>query len=156
MLVIHDYTKQAGFGYIFGRTKSIDALVIHHTSEGKTVENILNIFKRRRLPAHYVMDRKGIVYRTLPYHAKGQHILNSYGKFLGYGNKNTEGIEVIAKDNNNWSKDEINNILSFIIWHQSKYQYTLNRVFGHGELNPNHREANEGMVGVNIWRKYIA
>jgi hypothetical protein len=152
---IEDISKQAGFGHKFGDYKKVEGLVVHHTGGRGSPQGIVNVFKERGFPANFVMDRDGKVYRTLEKGARGQHILNSTGKYPGYGNKNMLGIEVIARDDSDWTDAQKKAIVPFIAQEQKQYGFDKSHVFGHGELNPGHREETEGMQGVARWRENL-
>lgn len=72
-------------------------LVIHHTGGRGNVGNIMSIFKERGYPAQFVLDRQGMIYRTLPEGFQGRHLRTGQGIGTGFNNQNIEGIEIIAK-----------------------------------------------------------
>jgi hypothetical protein len=121
-------------------------LVIHHTGGRGTVGSIMRIFKERGYPAQFVLDREGMIYRTLPEGFQGQHLKSGQGIGTGFNNKNIEGIEIIAKDSNDFTKKQLETLQKFIQWHSQKNLYDPTKtVFGHGEINP-HKNPTEGLT----------
>jgi hypothetical protein len=110
----------------------------------------LNIFKQTNYPAQFVIDRQGNIYQTLPDGYQGQHIRNSYGP-LGAGrtNANMEGVEIIANNDGDVLPVQQEAAARLVAMRAQKYGYDpKTSVFGHGELNPGHKEADEGMSTV--------
>lgn len=66
----------------------------------------------------------------------------------GLSSGNTVGMEVVAKDDRDITPAQVAAAKAFIA---SRYPNTP--VFGHGEVNPGHREASEGMTIVNAIRR---
>lgn len=151
---IEDRSKEAGFGYRFGRFQGDPkGLIVHHTSGRGNASGVIGTFRERNFPAQYIMQRDGTVVRALPEGARGQHMKNGKGVGAGLGNRNMEGIEVIARGNDDWTEAQKASMRKFSIWHSQKYGYDATKMtFGHGEVNP-HKERNEGMVAVNDIRQ---
>jgi N-acetyl-anhydromuramyl-L-alanine amidase AmpD/spore germination cell wall hydrolase CwlJ-like protein len=136
-----------------GRMTGVQGLVIHHTAGGGGPDGVLSTFRERGVSAQYIMDRDGQIYRAVPEGTAANHILTSYGERQGFSNKNVEGIEVIARNNNDWTPEQKQAIQQFTQWHQQKYGYDPQNVLGHGEVNPGRKEADEGFQGVQPWRQ---
>jgi len=148
-----DYTKKAGFGYKFGKMSSVKGLVVHHTGGRGSADSVINVFKERNFPAQYIMERDGKVYRALPNGARGQHVKKGEGIGKGFSNSNLEGIEVIAKNDNDWTNAQIEAMGAFVQDHSKTYGYDpYKTVFGHGEIN-SHKQKTEGMSFLNKFRK---
>lgn len=157
-----DKTKQLGFGSRWGTFKEgeVKGLIMHHTGPHKNDDAVINTFKGRGVATQYILNRDGTITRTLPEGAKGGHMRNSksissdgknysteFGRSLSidYTNKNTEGIEVIAKDNKDWTPEQKEAAKMFMVWHSRKFGYDASKnIFGHGELN-RHKQSDEGL-----------
>ncbi len=126
------------------------ALVVHHTGSRGTPEQIVDTLNKRQLGVQYVMDRDGHIVRSLPEGARAAHILPSEVKGLPLNNGNTEGIEVIAKDDADVTKAQVAAMKRFYA-DQKKLHPGL-QVFGHGYLNPSHKQATEGKTIVDAIR----
>lgn len=93
----------------------------------------------------YAMDREGNIRQIGGPGAA--NILPGWGKGAGLNNKNIVGMEVIARNNRDVTAAQIRAGAEFA---RSKYPNTP--VFGHGEVNPGHKEADEGMAITNAIR----
>jgi hypothetical protein len=151
---IQDKSAEAGFGTRFGTfSDGVKGLTVHHTAGRGTPDGVISTFQQRNFPAQYIMDREGNIVRALPEGARGQHMRPGQGIGEGYGNHNMEGVEVIARNNDDWTDSQKSKMREFAIWHSKKYGYDpLKTIFGHGEVNP-HKEKNEGSVFVDDFRK---
>ena len=126
------------------------AFIVHHTSGRGTVDGVMQTLKERGLGVEYVMDRDAQI------HATGgpgsQNIMAGWGpKGAGLNNQNVVGMEIIANDDKDVTPAQVDAAKKFIT---SRYGNTP--VFGHGEVNPGHKEADEGMSIVNAVRSYRA
>lgn len=150
---ITDYTKQAGFGNKFGNFATApNGMIIHHTAGGSNINDTIRTFQQRGLPSQFVIDRNGQVYRTLPQGAIGQHIQDGWGPVgQGKNNTNMEGVEIIANNNGDVLPVQ-QQAAAKLVWdqaHQYGWKDPTKVVFGHGEVNPGHKEPDEGMAVVN-------
>ena len=130
-----------------GRTlNSRKAFVIHHTAGHGSAKGVVQVLNNRRLGVQWVIDREGRIWRTLPPRSIGGQILNSSGLarrhsgLSGLHNRNTEGVEVIAKDDAD--------ILPIQVETAKKLARALGyapwQVVPHGEVNRGHKQATEG------------
>lgn len=94
------------------------------------------------------MDRDGTIYS---YAGQGSpHIRpnDQYGGIApGLTNTNALGMEVVAKDNNDVTPAQIASAQKFIA-----DNYPNTPIYGHGEVNPGHKQATEGMAIVSAIR----
>lgn len=128
----------------FGQLQDVKGFVIHHTAGRGDVAGVINTFKQRGYPAQYVIDRDGKIYQTLPDGARGQQIRTSPdGQF---SNANTIGVEVIAKNDSDVTPAQVEAAKRLFGVVSQKYGLTADQVYGHGELNPGHKEATEGIT----------
>ena len=123
-----------------------EAFVMHHTGGGRTPADIQNTLRQRGLGVEYIMDRDGNI--TVAGKPGAANILPGWGKGAGLNNKNIVGMEVIAKDNKDVTPKQIESAKRFI-----RENYPNIPVFGHGEVNPGHKEADEGMAITNAIRQ---
>src|SRR3989338_5603967 len=86
----------------FGSMQEVEGFVVHHTGGNGTVEGVVNTFKERNFPAHYIIDRDGIIYQILSDNMRGQHIMSGNGfadsQAPYLSNANTLGVEIMAHD----------------------------------------------------------
>jgi hypothetical protein len=146
-----DKIGDAGFGTRFGPMASVDGMVIHHTGGGKSVDEVVNTFKHTNFPAHFVIDRDGVTYQTLPDGFRGQHTLKSYGTAgTGMSNENMEGVEIIANNDADVLPAQQEAAMKLVAMRAKKFGYNpVTSVYGHGEVNPGHKQATEGKTVVN-------
>jgi hypothetical protein len=123
------------------------AFIMHHTGGRGTVEGVQNTLRQRGLGVEYVMDRDGnIVHTGGPGSA---NIMPGWGpKGAGLNNANIVGMEIIAKNDRDVTKAQITAAAAFI-----KKNYPNTPVYGHGEVNPGHKEADEGLTVANAIRQ---
>ena len=145
-----DKTADAGFGQKFGPLEQPQGMVIHHTAGGKSVDDVIATFKKTNFPAQFVIDRDGKIYQTLPDGYRGQHVRDSWGPLgAGKGNANLEGIEIIADNDGDVLPVQQQAAARLVAMRAQKYGYDpKTSVYGHGELNPGHKQADEGMSTV--------
>jgi hypothetical protein len=128
--------------YNHGPLGQVNGFIWHHTGGRGTPQGVVNTLNQRGLGVQYVMDRDGSIYRALPEGARGAHIMNSPdGRF---SNDNTEGMEVIANNANDLTPAQIASGKAFA----QEYSTTHPGVqfYGHGQVNPGHKEADEGLA----------
>jgi N-acetylmuramoyl-L-alanine amidase/Protein of unknown function (DUF2934) len=115
------------------------AFIVHHTSGRGTVDGVVSTLKERGLGVQYVMDRDGNIFQTGGPGA--QNILAGWGpKGTGLNNQNIVGMEIIAKDDKDVTDAQKQSFARFIA-----ARYPNTPLYGHGEVNPGHKEADEGL-----------
>jgi len=147
-----DRTKEAGFGNRFGTfAQPPIGMIIHHTGARGSINGVINTFKQRGYPAQFVIDRDGTIYQTLPDGARGQHVMNGWGPIgAGKSNANVEGVEVIAANDKDVTPEQQRAAWQLVQSRAAKWGYDPSTsVWGHGEVNPGHKEPDEGMTIVN-------
>ena len=120
------------------------AFIVHHTSGRGTVEGVQQTLRERGLGVEYVMDR-GDKDRGPRIYATGgpgaANIQPGWGdKGAGLSNANVVGMEIIANDDKDVTDQQKQLFAKFI---QARYPKT--NLLGHGEVNPGHKEADEGL-----------
>jgi hypothetical protein len=138
---VKDLSKLARYNR--GQMGQVGGLILHHTGGHGTPEGVISTLNQRGLGVHYVMDRDGQVYRTLPQGARGAHIRPSERGEIPISNKNALGIEVIAKDDRDITDAQKAAIRGFRDYAAKTYGFDPNNVYGHGHIN-SHKQATEG------------
>lgn len=131
-------------------------LIVHHTGGGGDVNGVVDTLRQRGLSVQYVVDRDGQIFRTSPEGQVAQHIMNGWGaQGAGKSNANMEGVEVIAKNDKDVTPQQQAAVIALAKSRGEKFNYDpATAVFGHGEVNPGHKEADEGMSSTNLLRQY--
>jgi Transglycosylase SLT domain/N-acetylmuramoyl-L-alanine amidase len=118
--------------------------VFHH-SGGSTLEGLRNTLKKRGLGSQYLMDRDGTIYSFAG--AGSPHIRpnDQFGGLApGLSNKNAVGMEIVAKNDQDITPAQVASARNFIATN-----YPNVPVYGHGQVNPGHKMADEGLTVVN-------
>jgi hypothetical protein len=115
------------------------AFIMHHTGGRGTAAGVQATLRQRGLGVQYVMDREGNITRIGG--PGSRHILSGKGVGVGLNNRNVVGMEVIAKNDADVTPAQVAAAKRFI----QKY-YPNTPVYGHGEVNPGHKEATEGLT----------
>jgi len=141
---IIDATKYNSFN--FGKLKEKKGLILHHSAvqNNYSVGALINTFKERGFPAQYIIDREGNIIQYLPTGAKGQHIKPGEGKYNFLNNSNTEGVEIIAKDDSDVLPIQQQAALKLA----KTLGYTPSQVFTHGQIN-SHKQTTEGKTALD-------
>lgn len=122
----------------------VKGFIFHHTAGGGTPEGVVDTLNQRGLGVQYIMDREGQVYRALPNGARGAHVLPNVA--MGLSNFNTEGMEIIAKNDHDVTPKQIEAVKQFSAAYNEAHPGVA--FYGHGEVNPGHKEADEGATAV--------
>jgi hypothetical protein len=121
------------------RADGLKAFIMHHTGGRGTVAGVQETLRQRGLGVEYVMDRDGNITQTG--NRGAANIMPGWGpKGKGLNNSNILGMEVIAKNDRDVTAAQIKAAKAFI-----DKNYPGLPVYGHGEVNPGHKEADEGM-----------
>jgi hypothetical protein len=127
------------------------AFIMHHTGGRGGPANVVSDWRTNRpgIGTQYIMDREGVVHdvkKEFGYGGTG-NIITGSGAGRGLSNKNIVGMEVVATSDKDVTPAQRDAAKRFIA-----ENYPNTPVFGHGEVNPGHREASEGMTIVNAIR----
>ena len=128
------------------------AIVMHHTSDNLTPQQIVRSWQTdpkavsQRIGSQYIVQRDGTIVNTLDLgHKNTNHTRDGTTPATkGIGNRNTVGFEVIAKNDKDVTKEQIEAVRQFI-----DKNYPDAPLFGHGQVDPSRKEADEGMTAVN-------
>jgi hypothetical protein len=121
--------------------------VFHH-SGGTTLEGLRATLQDRGLGSEYLMDRDGTIYA---YGAPGSPHMQPNDRWggiaPGLSNRNALGMELVARNNQDVTPAQVAAARNFVATN-----YPNTPVYGHGEVNPGHKQADEGMAVVNAIR----
>lgn len=121
----------------------VDAFIMHHTGGRGTVEGVQNTLRQRGLGVEYIMDRDGNIFQSGGRGAS--HMMKGWGPIgEGLSNRNTVGMEIIARNDRDVTEAQVKAAREFVA-----KNYPNTPVYGHGQVNPGHKEADEGMKVVN-------
>jgi len=149
---IIDVTNKAGFGTKFGKFADNgvpQGMIIHHTAGRGSVDSVLNTYKSTNFPAPFIIDRDGNIYQAIPDGYQGQHIKNGTGPVgEGKSNANMEGVEIIANDDKDVLPVQQQAAANLLQQRADRWGWVNPQalVYGHGEVNPGHKEPTEGMT----------
>lgn len=119
------------------KLKSDSYFIVHHTAGRSSARGVVDILNKRKLGVQWVVDREGNIYQTLPLGGRGAHILNSA---LGPNNSNSQGVEVVAKNDADVLPIQAAAVLKLV----KSLGYSPSQIYGHGVVNPGHKQATEG------------
>jgi hypothetical protein len=121
--------------------------VFHH-SGGTTLQGLRATLQDRGLGSEYLMDRDGTIYA---YGQPGSPHMQPNDRWGGIApgltNANALGMELVARNNQDVTPAQVASAQRFIA-----ANYPNTPVYGHGEVNPGHKQADEGMAVVNAIR----
>jgi hypothetical protein len=123
------------------------AFIMHHTSGRGDASGVASTLQQRGLGVQYVMERDGTIKQIGG--PGSSHMRTGWGPLgKGLSNRNTVGMEVIAKDDKDVTPAQIESAKKFI----EKY-YPNTPLYGHGQVNPGHKEEDEGMTIIDAIKK---
>lgn len=130
--------------------KNNEYFVIHHTAGLGDAHDVVDVLNARKLSVQWIVDTEGKIHRSLPpnsiaYHAGGADLVPKVT------NSNSQGVEVIGKDDADIKKRFDSDIEKYGYPRQAeavrkiiKYLgYSKENIFGHGEITTN-KQATEG------------
>lgn len=129
-------------------------IIFHHMSGRGDAQNILETFAKNGYSSHYHIDRNGNITQLVPDGTRTFHMANGYGPVgTGKSNNNMLGVEVAAMNDKDVLDAQKQAGLRLAQQLGQKYGFDPRTAsFGHGEVNPGHKEADEGMGIVNLLR----
>lgn len=140
--LIQDHTPTTSGNWNFGKLSEPSALVIHHTAGRGGVDGVIQTFKDRNFPAHFVIDRDGTIHRILADDQKGQHTKPAQDG-SDISNANSWGVEIIANDDSDLTPKQVEASVQLAYYLHDNYGMPLDRVVGHGQIN-DHKQETEG------------
>jgi hypothetical protein len=137
-LIITD--KLVSWGYASSSSRSIDTVIIHSSydaigSDPYSVTGLINEYKQYEVSPHYLIDRKGNIYRlvaekNIAYHAgegktpDGRSGVNNF----------SIGIELMNQENTKFTDAQYIALKSLIV--DIKSRYKIKYVMGHNQIAP--------------------
>lgn len=146
---ISDQSPTVGANWAFGDMTSPNALVIHHTAGRGDAAGVIQTFKDRGFPAHFVIDREGEIVQVLGDMQKGKHAGSAVP---GVDNSNSWGVEIIARNDADVTPAQAEAAVRLQQYLSSNYGLPPDRVFGHGELT-GRKESTEGKAVTSLLRE---
>lgn len=148
-LGIVDSTGRSTRGYR-GPLENPQAIVTHHTAGG-TMESAVSALNSRGLAYNYIVDRDGTIHHFAA--GRGAHMLPGSGRLgAGLSNANTIGISAVGTNEANLTPVQVERMRALAGALGKKYGIPPSAVFGHGQVNPGHREISEG-AAVYDWAR---
>lgn len=148
---VKDISGSATYARKGEQLTEVKGLIFHHTGGHGDAQGVVSVLNERGLGVQYVIDRSGQIYQTLPTGARGAQILPAENG-SGLSNSNSLGVEVIAADDKSVLPVQVEAAKQLAAALEAKYHFTDNMIFGHGEVNPSHKEADEGRTIVSAIR----
>jgi len=128
------------------------AVIVHNTG-GPSLLSAVNTMNQRGLGYNFIVDRDGTIYQFIGTGRRGAHILPGWGPMgSGLSNANTIGISGAGKEDKNFTPAQIAAMRKLAVFLGKKYGIPPSRFFGHGEVNPGHRDKEEG-TSVTRWTR---
>lgn len=113
--------------------------ILHHTAGNGTPSGVISTLNNRKLGIQYIIDKSGKIYRGLPKGGSGAHITSQYPEFEQINNRNSEGVEIIAKNDGDVLEIQCKSALKLV----KSLGYSQSNVYGHGDVSSN-RPRSEG------------
>jgi hypothetical protein len=130
-----------------GQLSERKGFIIHHTGGRGDVGGVVNTLNQRGLSVQYVIDREGKIHQLMPSGSRASHMKKGQGVGAGLSNSNTEGVEIIAKDDSDVLPVQVEAAKRLV----AQLGYSPNQVYGHGEVNP-HKQRTEGATVISAIR----
>jgi len=127
--------------------KPPEAVIWHHTAGRGTPQGVVSWWRqqRRGLGSQYIIDRDGRIWDTKKELGwdRTSHMLPGWGREgRGLSNQNTVGVEIIANND----KDVTDAQRAAAARLSTLYPNARN--LGHGQVNPGHRQSDEGFAAL--------
>ena len=140
-LGIVDSTKLSSRGYR-GELKEPKAIISHYTG-GSTLSGAISTLNSRGLAYNYIVDKDGTIHQFAG--GRGAHMLPGSGPAgEGLGNANTIGISAVGSGEKDMMPAQVQSMRNLTAALGKAHGIPPSQVFGHGQVNPGHREADEG------------
>ena len=133
-----DATK-SGLSAAHGPRKTTKGLVVHHTG-GRGLQTAIDTLKTRGLGYHYLIDRDGSVVNYVDDNQKAYHA-GKTDKKPDVNNSNSVGMAIVAKDDKDVTKEQIQ--AGFLLGQKLMGKYGISSIYGHGETS-GHKHPEEG------------
>lgn len=128
------------WGYASSKSRSIDTIIIHSSYDAignkpYDTEGLIKEYKQYGVAAHYLIDRKGVIYRlvadeNIAYHAGESKVPDGRTNVNNF----SLGIELMNTEKDSYTSaqyDSLNNLISKL-----KKNYKIKYVLGHKDIAP--------------------
>ncbi|NTV55315.1 MAG: N-acetylmuramoyl-L-alanine amidase [Candidatus Moranbacteria bacterium] len=132
--------RLVSFGYENRSSRSIDTVIVHSSydalgNDPYSVSGVIAEYKEYGVSAHYLIDRKGTIYRLVEDHDVAYHAGVSKTPDGRSGvNAFSIGIEVLEKDTDSPTSAQYESLRLLIASLKSKY--SIKYVLGHSDIAP--------------------
>ena len=117
-------------------TSPVPYFIIHHTGGTGTAEDVYRVFYCRGLPAQYVIDTNGRIYRFMPDGARAWHAGEGW-------NSRSIGVEIIAPNDRAITQAQKNAAIRLAQF----LGFKIANIVGHGKIS-NNKQPDEGYTVV--------
>jgi len=142
-------SKLVSWGYESASSRKIDTIVVHSSydalgDEPYDVDGLLKEYKQYGVAAHYLIDRKGVIYqlvadKNIAYHAGESKVPDGR---TGVNNFSI-GIELMNTEKDSYTPVQYDALNSLIA--KLKKNYKIKYVFGHKDIAPERKSDPWGM-----------
>ena len=132
--------KKVSWGYKESSGRKIDTIVIHSSydalgSEPYDLDGLIAEFKQYGVAAHYLIDRKGIVYqlvsdKNIAYHAGVSQVPDGRNNVNNF----SVGVELMNTKDDEYTKDQYASLSGLISLLKNRYE--IKYVLGHDDIAP--------------------
>ena len=132
--------KKITWGFKRDPARSIDAVIIHSTynatgADSFSVQGVLDQFKSYGVAAHYLIDRKGVVYRLVDernfaFHAGSSSLPDGRVNV----NSTSIGIEIITTLHSTPTQEQYESVATLV--KEINVRYPLKYIKGHSDIAP--------------------
>ena len=130
-----------------GQLKDPVGIAFHWTGT-KDLNQAVNTNKSgEQFGYQYLIDKDGTIRQNVPEGSATWHILPS--KDTKYHNANMFGISMVGQDDKNATPEQLEAAKQLSTYLKKRYDLKEENYLGHGQLNPGHRQAAEGMRTIN-------
>ena len=137
---IIDYTAKVHWGFRWLPHRKVDVVVIHSTySLGKNpfdVAGVLAQFRQYGVASHYLIDRKGRIYRLVPEDDEAFHAGKSVLPDTGRKNLNATSIGIELMNTPTIAPDHRQYTALVELIKSIKQRYPIHYIVGHSDIAP--------------------
>ena len=127
--------------YSEDKMQSIDGAVIHFISAKNIdpenpfkLDEIINIFKKYKVSAHYLIERDGTIIELVPITNKAYHAGKSIMNDREGCNSFTIGIELVGGTKWPYTDEQMLNLSELLAQLMTEHQFTLDWIQGHDRI----------------------
>ena len=138
--LIIDYTSKVAFGHHVKQSRNVDVIVIHSTrcmdGDPYDVKRAIDVFQHYKVASHYMIDRKGVIYRLvaekdIAYQA-GRSVLPQNGRKMLNGS--SIGIELLNSPTDPPTELQYKSLADLVT--DIKTRYPIKYIVGHSDIAP--------------------